>query len=260
MAEIPQQTTDRDDSDEHGLEGWMSHLVELRERLMRSAIAVLVVFVALFYWRNGIFELFSAPMIRSLPEGSRMISTEVTSNFFVPIKFVLWVSFVIALPIVLHQIWAFVAPGLYKREKKLVLPVLVSSYLLFLIGSAFAYFVVFPTVFQLMAKLTPHGVEMATDIDRYLSFGLTMFLAFGLAFEVPVVVVVLVKLGFVSIEQLKNARPYMIVGAFAVSALITPPDAASMLLLAIPLCILYEVGIWAAQFATPKTDLTESDN
>ena len=128
MAEIPQQTTDRDDSDEHGLEGWMSHLVELRERLMRSAIAVLVVFIALFYWRNGIFELFSAPMIRSLPEGSRMISTEVTSNFFVPIKFVLWVSFVIALPIVLHQIWAFVAPGLYKREKKLVLPVLVSSW------------------------------------------------------------------------------------------------------------------------------------
>ena len=260
MAEIPQQTTDRDDSDEHGLEGWMSHLVELRERLMRSAIAVLVVFIALFYWRNGIFELFSAPMIRSLPEGSRMISTEVTSNFFVPIKFVLWVSFVIALPIVLHQIWAFVAPGLYKREKKLVLPVLVSSYLLFLIGSAFAYFVVFPTVFQLMAKLTPQGVEMATDIDRYLSFGLTMFLAFGLAFEVPVVVVVLVKLGFVSIEQLKNARPYMIVGAFAVSALITPPDAVSMLLLAVPLCILYEVGIWAAQFVAPKTDLTESDD
>ena len=240
------------DDEALGLDGWMAHLVELRDRLIRSATAVLIVFVALFYWRNGIFELFSAPMVRSLAEGARMISTEVTSNFFVPIKFVLWVSFVVALPVVLYQIWAFVAPGLYAREKKLVVPVVTSSYILFLIGSAFAYFIVFPTVFKLMASLTPHGVEMATDIDRYLSFGLTMFLAFGLAFEVPVVVVVLVKLGFVSLEQLKHARPYMIVGAFAVSALVTPPDAVSMLLLAIPLCLLYEVGIWVARFVAPK--------
>ena len=250
-------TPEQKDDEAIGLDGWMAHLVELRDRLIRSAAAVLIVFVALFYWRNGIFELFSAPMVRSLPEGERMISTEVTSNFFVPIKFVLWVSFVVALPVVLYQVWAFVAPGLYAREKKLVVPVVVSSYLLFLVGSAFAYFIVFPTVFKLMASLTPHGVEMATDIDRYLSFGLAMFLAFGLAFEVPVVVVVLVKLGFVSIQQLKEWRPYMIVGAFAVSALVTPPDAVSMLLLAIPLCLLYEVGIWAARFAVPK-DATDA--
>ena len=250
-------TPEQKDDEAIGLDGWMAHLVELRDRLIRSAAAVLIVFVALFYWRNGIFELFSAPMVRSLPEGARMISTEVTSNFFVPIKFVLWVSFVVALPVVLYQVWAFVAPGLYAREKKLVVPVVVSSYLLFLVGSAFAYFIVFPTVFKLMASLTPHGVEMATDIDRYLSFGLTMFLAFGLAFEVPVVVVVLAKLGVVSIQQLKEWRPYMIVGAFAVSALVTPPDAVSMLLLAIPLCLLYEVGIWAARFAVPK-DATDA--
>ena len=250
-------TPEQKDDEAIGLDGWMAHLVELRDRLIRSAAAVLIVFVALFYWRNGIFELFSAPMVRSLPEGARMISTEVTSNFFVPIKFVLWVSFVVALPVVLYQVWAFVAPGLYAREKKLVVPVVVSSYLLFLVGSAFAYFIVFPTVFKLMASLTPQGVEMATDIDRYLSFGLAMFLAFGLAFEVPVVVVVLVKLGFVSIQQLKEWRPYMIVGAFAVSALVTPPDAVSMLLLAIPLCLLYEVGIWAARFAVPK-DATDA--
>ena len=243
------------DDEALGLDGWMAHLVELRDRLIRSATAVLIVFVALFYWRNGIFELFSAPMVRSLPEGARMISTEVTSNFFVPIKFVLWVSFVVALPVVLYQIWAFVAPGLYAREKKLVVPVVTSSYILFLIGSAFAYFIVFPTVFKLMASLTPHGVEMATDIDNYLSFGLTMFLAFGLAFEVPVVVVVLVKLGFVSVAQLKNARPYMTVGAFAVSALVTPPDAVSMLLLAVPLVVLYEVGVFVARWVAPKIDL-----
>ena len=194
-------------------------------------------------------------MLASLPDGARMISTEVTSNFFVPIKFALWVAFVIALPVVLYQVWAFVAPGLYAREKKLVVPVVTSSYLLFLIGTAFAYFLVFPTVFHFMAHITPLGVEMATDIDNYLSFGLTMFLAFGLAFEVPVVVVVLVKLGFVSVAQLKNARPYMTVGAFAVSALVTPPDAVSMLLLAVPLVILYEVGVFVARWVVPKIDL-----
>ena len=238
----------------------MNHLIELRTRLVRSSIAVLVVFLALFYWRNGIFELFSAPMIRSLPEGARMISTEVTSNFFVPIKFALWVSLIVALPVVLYQAWAFIAPGLYAREKKMVVPVVVSSYVLFLAGSAFAYFVVFPTVFELMAKLTPTGVEMATDIDRYLSFGLGMFVAFGLAFEVPVVVVVLVKLGFVSVAQLKSARPYMIVAAFAVSAVVTPPDAVSMLLLAVPMCLLYEVGIWAARWVAPKASTELANN
>lgn len=235
------------------LSGWMSHLVELRERLMKSALAVLVVFALLLYWNQEIFHLFARPMIASMPAGSRMISTEVTSNFFVPIKFVLWVAFVLALPVVLYQVWAFIAPGLYANEKKLVVPIVGSAYLLFLVGTAFAYFFVFPTVFHFMAKITPLGVEMATDIDRYLSFGLAMFLAFGLTFEVPIVVVVLVKLGFVSVAQLKNARPYVIVAAFAVAALVTPPDAVSMLLLAIPLVVLYEVGMWVARWIKPNT-------
>ena len=191
-------------------------------------------------------------MIDSLPEGARMISTEVTSNFFVPLKFVLWVSFVLALPVVLHQVWAFVAPGLYQYEKKLVIPIIGSSYVLFLVGSAFAYLLVFPTVFKFMAALTPLGVEMATDIDNYLSFGLTMFLAFGLTFEVPVVVIVLVRLGIVTLLQLRDARPYVIVGAFIVAAVVTPPDVASQLLLAVPLVLLYEVGLFFARWVTPQ--------
>ncbi|GHA71850.1 Sec-independent protein translocase protein TatC [Formosimonas limnophila] len=247
-----------DATDDIGLTGWMSHLVELRSRLAKAALAVLLVFAVLLYWSNDIFGMFAKPMLDNLPAGSRMISTEVTSNFFVPLKFVLWVAFTIALPIVLHQIWAFVAPGLYTCEKKLVLPIIASSYILFLIGTAFAYFLVFPTVFKFMANLTPLGVEMATDIDAYLSFGLTTFLAFGLTFEVPVVVIVLVRLGFVTIEQLKIARPYVIVGAFVIAAIITPPDIASQLLLAIPLVILYEVGLQLARWAQPATD--ESSN
>ncbi|WP_246012063.1 twin-arginine translocase subunit TatC [Hydromonas duriensis] len=232
----------------------MSHLVELRERLVKSALAVLVIFLVLLYWRNDVFTLFSKPMMDSLPQGARMISTEVTSNFFVPLKFVLWVSFVLALPVVLHQVWAFVAPGLYRHEKQLVVPIIVSSYILFLLGTAFAFFFVFPTVFKFMAALTPLGVEMATDIDNYLGFGLTLFLAFGLTFEVPVVVIVLVRLGMVSLQQLKNARPYVIVGAFVIAAIVTPPDVMSQLLLAVPLVLLYEVGVFFARWVSPKAD------
>ena len=245
------------DTEVDSLTGWMSHLVELRESLVKSALAVLVVFLVLLYWRNDIFTMFSKPMIDSLPEGARMISTEVTSNFFVPLKFVLWVSFVLALPVVLHQVWAFVAPGLYQHEKRLVIPIIASSYVLFLIGSAFAYLFVFPTVFKFMAALTPLGVEMATDIDNYLGFGLTMFLAFGLTFEVPVVVIVLVRLGIVTLPQLRSARPYVIVGAFIVAAVVTPPDVASQLLLAVPLVLLYEVGLFFARWVTPKETSTE---
>lgn len=237
---------------EDNLSGWMSHLVELRTRLVNAALAVLVVFLLLLYWRNDIFNFFAQPLIHNLPAGSRMISTEVTSNFFVPLKFVLWVAFVLALPAVLHQIWAFVVPGLYAREKKLVVPIIASSYVLFLTGTAFAYFLVFPTVFKFMANLTPLGVEMATDIDAYLSFGLTTFLAFGLTFEVPIVVIVLVRLGFCTLEQLRSARPYVIVGAFVVAAVVTPPDVASQLLLAIPLMVLYEVGLFLSRWIVPR--------
>ncbi|MGL4768043.1 MAG: twin-arginine translocase subunit TatC [Formosimonas sp.] len=240
------------EADDGSPQGWMSHLLELRTRMVRAISAILLVFLVLLYWRNDIFALFSQPLLAHLPAGSRMISTEVTSNFFVPLKFVLWVAFVVALPVVLHQMWAFVAPGLYAREKQLVVPIIASSYVLFLVGSAFAYFLVFPTVFKFMAELTPLGVEMATDIDAYLSFGLTTFLAFGLTFEVPIVVVVLVRLGFVTVAQLRAARPYTIVGAFVIAAVVTPPDVASQLLLAVPLVLLYEVGVFVARWFAPR--------
>lgn len=242
------------DSETDHLAGWMSHLVELRSRLMKAALAVLLVFCVLLFWRNEIFSLFAKPLVDNLPKGSRMISTEVTSNFFVPLKFVMWVAFVLALPVVLHQVWAFIAPGLYTREKKLAVPIIASSYFLFLIGSAFAYFLVFPVVFKFMAELTPFGVEMATDINAYLSFGLTLFLAFGLTFEVPVVVVVLVRLGFVTLKQLRDIRPYVIVGAFVIAAIVTPPDVLSQLLLAVPLVLLYEVGLFVSRWLTPAVD------
>lgn len=235
-----------------GPSGWVGHLVELRERLVKSVLTVFVVFLTLLYWSDDIFRVFAQPMIASLPDGARMISTEVTSNFFVPMKFVLWVSFVLSLPVIIYQVWSFVAPGLYQKEKKLVIPIVSSSYVLFLVGTAFAYFVVFPSVFGFMAKLTPMDVEMATDIDSYLSFGLTTFLAFGLTFEVPVVVIVLVKLGFVTVVQLKISRPYVIVGAFVVAAVVTPPDVASQLLLAVPLVLLYEFGLFVSRWVEPR--------
>ena len=243
-----------DTSNDTNLTGWMTHLIELRSRLMKSALAVLVIFLCLLYWRDDIFGAFAKPMLDNLPAGSRMLSLDVTSNFFVPLKFVMWLAFTLALPVVLHQAWSFIAPGLYQHEKKLVVPIIASSYILFIVGSAFAYFFVFPTVFKLMAALTPIGVEMATDIDKYLSFGLTMFLSFGLTFEVPVVVVVLTRLGIVTLAQLKVARPYVIVGAFAIAAVVTPPDVASQLLLAIPLVLLYELGLFIARWVAPKAD------
>jgi sec-independent protein translocase protein TatC len=186
-----------------------------------------------------------------------MIVTDVTGSFFVPIKVTLMAAFVVALPVVIYQIWAFVAPGLYQHEKKLIVPLVVSTYSLFLIGMSFAYFLVFPTVFSFMVRYNePLGADMSTDIDKYLSFAMTTFLAFGFTFEVPVVVVVLVRLGMVKLSKLKEIRPYVIVGAFVVSAVVTPPDIMSQLLLAIPLCILYELGLLIARFYVPKQDET----
>jgi sec-independent protein translocase protein TatC len=229
----------------------MSHLFELRDRVVKSAIAVIIVFVSLVYWAPDIFHLFAKPMLDSLPAGGKMIVTDVTGSFFVPMKVTMLVAFLIALPIVLYQVWAFIAPGLYIHERKLVLPLVVSSYSLFLIGMSFAYFLVFPTVFQFMASYNaPLGAEMSTDIDKYLSFAMSTFLAFGITFEVPVVVVVLVKMGIVSLQKLKEIRPYVIVGAFVVAAVLTPPDVLSQFMLAIPLMLLYELGIWMSGFIT----------
>jgi sec-independent protein translocase protein TatC len=236
-------------------ETFLSHLFELRDRLIKAVGALLFVFLCLVYWAPDIFHIFSRPLLDALPNGGKMIVTDVTGSFFVPMKVTMLVAFLGALPFIMYQIWAFIAPGLYKHERRLIIPIVTSSYVLFIAGMAFAYLLVFPTVFQFMAHYNaPLGADMATDIDKYLSFAMTTFLAFGLTFEVPVVVVVLVKLNMVRIKKLKEIRPYIIVGAFVIAAIVTPPDVLSQLLLAIPLCILYELGIFIARFYESKLD------
>jgi sec-independent protein translocase protein TatC len=245
--------SDPQNQNEGAEETFISHLVELRDRIIRAGIAVIVVFVGLVYWAPDIFRLLARPLMNNLPKDGKMIVTDVTGSFFVPMKVTMLVAFVIALPIVLYQIWAFVAPGLYQHEKKLVGPLVGSSYTLFLCGMAFAYFVVFPTIFRVMAHYNaPLGAEMTTDIDNYLSFVLTMFIAFGVTFEVPIVVVLLVRMNVLTIKKLKEIRPYVIVGAFVISAVVTPPDVFSQLILAIPLIVLYEAGIIAARLFVSK--------
>jgi len=240
-------------------ESFMSHLIELRSRLMKSIIAVFVVVVCLFPWAKDIYALLAAPLLHSMPQGGTMIATDVTGTFLVPLKVTLMAAFLIALPFVLWQAWAFVAPGLYQHEKRLVVPVLVSSCLFFALGMSFAYFFVFPVAFGFFAGYTPAGVQMMTDIDKYLSFVMTMFIAFGLTFETPVVVVVLVRMRVVSLEKLKSVRPYVIVGAFVIGAIFTPPDVISQCLLAVPLWLLYELGLQLARFVSvPEADAAES--
>lgn len=232
---------------EAGQESFISHLVELRDRLIRALVAVLAIFLGLVNWARDIYSLLAAPMLAALPEGGHMIATDVVGAFFVPMKVTMMVAFLVALPYVLYQAWAFVAPGLYANEKKLALPLLAASVLLFFVGMGFAYFIVFPAVFGFINAFAPEGVAVMTDIDKYLSFVLTTFLAFGVTFEVPVIVIVLVRIGLVSIEKLKEVRPYVIVGAFIVSAVVTPPDVLSQFLLAVPMWLLYECGILMAQ-------------
>lgn len=227
---------------------FVSHLIELRDRLVKALIAVGAVFGVLCFYPGpgGLYDLLAAPLIASLPQGSTMIATNVISPFLVPLKITLMAAFLVALPIVLYQVWAFVAPGLYNHEKRLVLPLVVSSTLLFFSGVAFCYFFVFGQVFRFIQGFAPKSITAAPDIEAYLSFVLTMFIAFGAAFEVPVVVVVLARMGIVSVEKLRAFRGYFIVVAFIIAAVITPPDIVSQLALAIPMCLLYEVGILAA--------------
>ena len=229
-------------------DSFMSHLVELRNRLVRSLIVVGVAFFGLVFWAKDIYQIISAPILAQLPKGGKMIATEITSPFFIPFKVTFLAAFVLTLPYVLYQIWAFVAPGLYAHEKKLVGPLIVISTLLFLFGMGFAYFLVFPTVFHVMQAFTPEGVEWMPDIGTYLSFVLGMFMAFGITFEVPVVVFLLVKMGMVTVAKLQEIRPYVVVGAFVVAAVVTPPDVTSQLLLAIPLCVLYECGLFVSRW------------
>ena len=247
--------TQNNSTEDSGLqESFLSHLFELRDRIIKAALAIIVVFVSLVYWAPDIFHFFSQPLLDSLPSGGKMIVTDITGSFFVPMKVTMLVAFIIALPVVMYQLWAFIAPGLYQHERKLIVPLIVSSYSLFIFGMAFAYFLVFPTVFEFMASYNaPLGAEMSTDIDKYLSFAMNTFLAFGLTFEVPVVVVVLVRMGMVPLEKLREIRPYVIVGAFVISAIVTPPDVLSQLLLAVPMSLLYELGLLVARLYVPKT-------
>jgi sec-independent protein translocase protein TatC len=227
-------------------QGFISHLLELRNRLIRASAAVVIIFLCLMPFTSTIFDWLAAPMMNALPQGAKMIAIGVIAPFMVPVKITLLLAFVIALPYVLHQSWAFIAPGLYAHEKTLVVPLIVSSTMLFYSGMAFCYFFVFGVVFSFIQQFAPQTVSVAPDIESYYGFVLTMFLAFGVTFEVPVVVVVLVRMGIVTVEKLKQMRSYVIVGAFVVAAIVTPPDVMSQLLLAIPLCLLYEVGLLAA--------------
>src|SRR5208282_4674304 len=227
---------------------FISHLVDLRKRLLRSILAVLLVVLCLLPWTKELYALLAHPLLAVLPKGGHMIAIDVVGVFLVPLKVALLTALLVALPYVLYQMWAFVAPGLYAHERRLVLPLVTASFLLFLAGMAFAYFLVFPLVFRFMASVAPVGVAWMTDIDKYLSFTLTMFVAFGVTFEVPVVIVLLVHMGTVSIEKLRAVRPYIVVGAFMAGAIFTPPDVISQLMLAIPLWLLYEAGIIIARF------------
>lgn len=234
-------------------DSFLSHLIELRDRLIRALIAIGIVFICLFPWAKELYALLAQPLLATLPQGGQMIATDVIGVFLVPMKVALMLAFLIALPYVLYQVWAFVAPGLYAHEKRLALPLVTASVLLFFVGMAFAYFLVFPTVFGFMSQVAPEGVAWMTDIEKYLSFVLTTFVAFGVTFEVPVVVVVMVYAGIVEVAKLREWRPYMIVGAFVVGAVFTPPDVISQLMMAIPLCLLFELGLFLARFVGERS-------
>jgi len=239
---------------------FVAHLIELRDRLIRAVLAIVVCFGALALWPgpSALYDLLAAPLVAHLPAGTTLIATNVISPFLVPLKITLMAAFMLALPVVLYQVWAFVAPGLYTHEKKLVMPLVVSSTLLFLLGVAFCYFFVFGQVFKFIQSFAPKSITAAPDIEAYLGFVLSMFIAFGAAFEVPVVVVVLARMGIVSIEKLKGFRAYFIVVAFIIAAIVTPPDVISQLALAIPMCILYEIGIWAAKVFIKHTQAPDA--
>jgi len=237
----------------------IAHLIELRKRLLYSVVSLLLVFICLFPWASDLYTLLAQPLLAKLPQGGQMIATEVTTPFFVPVKVALMTAFIITLPYILFQIWSFVSPGLYAHEKRWVVPLVVASLLLFLSGMAFAYFAVFPMVFRFITASAPHGVAVMTDIDKYLSFVMSMFLAFGVTFQVPVAVVAMVKMGFISVAKLRAIRRYVIVASFVVGAILTPPDVVSQFMLALPLWLLYEAGIWVAVWTinSPKQSGTE---
>ena len=240
---------------------FVQHLIELRDRLVKATLAVVVAaaMLAMYPGPAELYDLLAAPLVAQLPTGATLIATSVISPFLVPLKILLMTAFLLALPVVLYQVWAFVAPGLYSHEKKLVLPLVVSSTLLFMVGVAFCYFFVFGQVFKFIQSFAPKSITAAPDIEAYLGFVISMFIAFGLAFEVPIVVIVLARMNVVTIEKLKDFRSYFIVLAFIIAAIVTPPDVVSQLALAIPMCILYEIGIWAAQLFIQHTQAPDAE-
>ena len=234
---------------------FISHLIELRTRLMHALIAVLAGFVVLFLWpgSGAIYDFLAAPLMHALPEGTKMIATGVITPFMVPMKVTALVAFMLVLPYVLYQAWAFVAPGLYEHEKTFAVPLIFASTVLFLIGVAFCYYFVFGTVFKFINDFAPKSITPAPDIEAYFSFVITMFMAFGVTFEIPIAVIILVRSGVVSVEKLTEARPYVIVGAFVVAAVVTPPDVLSQFMLAVPMCLLYEAGLFVSRFVGVRT-------
>ncbi len=237
-------------------ENFVSHLIELRNRLLRIVIGFIVVFIAFFPFANKIYALLAAPLLSKLPAGGQMIATAVTTPFFVPMKVAMMAAFIVSLPHTMYQVWAFVAPGLYAHEKKFMIPMIIASSLLFLAGMAFAYFVVFPVVFGFIVGTAPQGVAVMTDIGNYLDFVLTLFFAFGLAFQVPIAVVMTVRFGWLSVAQLKEARGYVVVGAFVIGAIFTPPDIISQFMLAMPIWLLFELGLIVASVTKQAPEQT----
>jgi len=240
-------------------QSFISHLVELRERLLKGIAAVLIILVGLLPFANHLYHLIAEPLLERLPKDSKMVAIDVASPFLTPVRLAFFVALFLAMPVLLYQAWRFVAPGLYRHEKRLAMPLLVSAVLMFYLGCAFAYFLVLPKVFAFMLNTTPEGVAMTTDIGRYLDFVLTMFFAFGLCFEVPVVVFILAVLGWVTPAQLTTQRPYVILGAFVVAAVVAPPDVLSMILLAVPMCLLYEVGVVAVRLFVRRSETAAPD-
>jgi len=240
-------------------QSFISHLIELRERLLKAVAAVLVVLVALLPFANRLYHVIAEPLLERLPKGGQMVAIDVASPFLTPVKLACYVAVFLAMPVILYQAWRFIAPGLYRHEKRLALPLLVSSVLMFYLGCASAYFVVLPKVFTFLLATTPEGVSMMTDIGRYLDFVVTMFFAFGLCFEVPVVVFILAAMGWVTPAQLGANRPYMVLGAFVVAAFVAPPDVMSMIMLAVPMCFLYEIGVIAVRIFVHRSQARRVD-
>jgi sec-independent protein translocase protein TatC len=236
------------------------HLLELRSRLLNAVLGVLIVFLGLFYFANEIYEYVSKPLMATLPEGGQMIATDVASSFFAPFKLTMVLSIFIAMPFILYQIWAFIAPGLYKNEKRLVIPLMFGSTLLFYGGIAFVYYVVFPIIFAFFTSVAPEGVNIATDISSYLDFVLKLFFAFGVVFEIPIVIILMCWTGFTDPESLRTKRPYVVVGAFVLGMLLTPPDIISQTMLAIPMLLLFELGVFIAAMYQKKDDSEESES